>query len=360
MTTTQQTLRQFLNSQTRGSNALDQDLAALLIDVAATCKSIANAVERAALEGRLGNVAGDQVNVQGETQKKLDVYTNGLMIESSLWGGHLAGVASEELPEALPVPANLPRGDYLLLFDPLDGSAGVDSNISVGTIFSVLRRTAAGAEVAAKEYLQAGEAQVAAGFALYGPSTVLVLTTGRGVDVFTLDRQVGEFVLTQAQLSIPKDTAEYAINASNARFWEPPVRRYVEECQAGRTGPRGKDFNTRWIASLVAEAYRVLTRGGVYLYPVDDRLRAQGGRLRLLYEVNPVAFLIEQAGGSASTGRMRVMDIEPETLHQRAPFIFGSCREVERIAQFHREYRECRDAPELASPLFGERSLLRA
>ncbi len=360
MYASQRTLRQFLTSQTRGPNALDQDLAALLVDVAVTCKSIATAVERAALEGRLGNVAGDQINVQGETQKKLDVYANGLMIESSLWGGQLAGVASEELPEALPVPPNLPRGDYLLLFDPLDGSAGVESNISVGTIFSVLRRTATGSEVAPKEYLQEGDMQVAAGFALYGPSTVLVLTTGRGVDVFTLDRQIGEFVLTQAQLTIPKDTAEYAINGSNARHWEPPVRRYIEECQAGRDGPRAKEFNTRWIASLVAEAYRVLTRGGVYLYPIDERLRAQGGRLRLLYEVNPVAFLIEQAGGSASTGRMRVLDIEPETLHQRVPFVFGSCREVERITQYHREYRECRDAPELASPLFGERSLLRA
>lgn len=359
MTTRFKTLRQCLREQIRTPRGMDEELAALIADVAASCKVIASAVERAALEGRLGNSGDGEVNVQGETQKKLDVFANTLLVESGLWSGHLAGLASEELPEALPVPRSLPRGDYLLLFDPLDGSAGVDANVSVGTIFSVLRRTAATTEVAPREYLQAGDAQVAAGFALYGPATLLVLSTGQGVDVYTLDRQIGEFVLTQAQLAIPKDTSEYAINGSNARFWEPPVRRYVEECQAGKNGPRGRDFNTRWFASLVAEAYRVLTRGGVYLYPIDERLRPQGGRLRLLYEVNPVAYLIEQAGGSASTGRMRVLDIDPETLHQRVPFIFGSCHEVERLMQYHREYRECRDAPDLASPLFGERSLLR-
>lgn len=357
---TRTTLRQYLATQTRSRNGLDEDLAALIEDVAASCKAIAGAVERAALEGRLGNVEGEILNVQGETQKQLDVLANELMIESGLRGGHVAGLASEEMAEVLPVPDAQPRGDYLLLFDPLDGSANVDVDLTVGSIFSVLRRPHAARVLAPAEFLQAGDEQVAAGFALYGPFTVLVLTTGRGVDAFTLDRQSGEFVLTKVQMNIPKDTAEYAINGSNARFWEPPVRRYINECQAGKAGPRRKDFNTRWIASLVAEAYRVLTRGGAYLYPVDERLRLQGGRLRLLYEVNPIAFLIEEAGGSASTGRMRVLDVAPESLHQRVPFIFGSCHEVERINQYHREYREGRDSSELASPLFGERSLLRA
>lgn len=359
MNTPQKTLRQVLAEQSRGVNALDHDLAELLTDLAASCKAIASAVERAALEGQLGNAGDGQINVQGETQKALDVLTNEIMIDSNLWGGHLAGLASEEMAEVLPVPAPHPRGDYLLLFDPLDGSASVDVNVSVGSIFSVLRRPRAGSELQAEEFLQGGDAQVAAGFALYGPATMLVLSTGRGVDAFALDRNTGEFVLTHPQMTIPKDTAEYAINTSNERFWEAPVRRYVAECQAGRSGPRGKDFNTRWIASLVAETYRILVRGGVYLYPIDERLRAQGGRLRLMYEVNPIAYLIEQAGGSATTGRMRVLDLEPESVHQRVPFIFGSCREVEKIAQYHREYRECRDQGDFASPLFAERSLLR-
>lgn len=357
---TRSTLRQYLAAQCRGRNGLDQDLAALIEDVAASCKAIAGAVERAALEGRLGNVDGEVLNVQGETQKKLDVLANDLMIEAGLRGGHIAGLASEEMAEVLPVPENQTRGDYLLLFDPLDGSGNVDVNLTVGSIFSVLRRPHAARALAPAEFLQPGDEQVAAGFALYGPATVLVLTTGRGVDGFTLDRQSGEFVLTQVQMTVPKDTAEYAINGANERFWEAPVRRYIDECRAGRAGLRAKDFNTRWIASLVAEAYRVLTRGGVYLYPIDERLRPLGGRLRLLYEVNPVAFLIEQAGGSASTGRMRVLEVEPESLHQRVPCIFGACHEVERLNQYHREYREGRDSRELASPLFGERSLLRA
>jgi fructose-1,6-bisphosphatase I len=213
--------------------------------------------------------------------------------------------------------------------------------------------------VTAKDFLQPGNQMVAAGFVLYGASTRLVLTTGNGVNVFMLDREIGEFVLTHRKVVIPDNAATFAINASNERFWEPPVRRYVQECMAGSTGPRGRDFGMRWVASLIAEAYRVLTRGGVFLYPHDERTREQGGRLGLLYEANPIAFIIEQAGGGAITGRQRILDVKPSELHQRAPFIFGSKSEVDLIHRYHKDYVEGRDHNSYDLPLFGTRSLFR-
>ncbi len=333
------------------------DFSGLLDSVATAVKIISSQVSRGALAGVLGSTGVE--NVQGEVQKKLDLLTNEVMIGETEWTGHLAAMASEEMAEVYPIPAAARRGKYLLVFDPLDGSSNIDVNISVGTIFSILRSPGPAAEPVAGHFLQPGTAQVCAGFALYGPSTMLILTTGEGVDGFTLDRDIGAFVLTHPQLRIPEDCSEFAINASNERFWEPPVRRYISECLAGRTGPRNRDFNMRWIASLVADTYRILTRGGVYLYPKDTKDLAMPGRLRLLYECSPVAFIVEQAGGAASTGRERVMDIQPTSLHQRVPLIFGSRSEVARIERYHRELPSG-PGPAFDDSLFGTRSLFRA
>jgi fructose-1,6-bisphosphatase I/sedoheptulose-1,7-bisphosphatase len=259
------------------------------------------------------------------------------------------------MDDPYPIPAEYPRGKYLLLFDPLDGSSNIDVNVSVGSIFSILRSPRPGENATVEDFLQPGTAQVCAGYALYGPSTLLVLTVGRGVHTFTLDRTLGEFILTREAMQVPPQTSEYAINSSNRRFWEPAVRRYVDECLTGQSGPRRKDFNMRWVASLVAETHRILTRGGVFLYPRDTKDPDKPGRLRLLYEASPVSFLIEQAGGSASTGRERMLDVVPSGLHQRVPFIFGAAEEVELIDRYHREHN---DRP-YDSPLYGERGLFR-
>jgi fructose-1,6-bisphosphatase I len=354
------TLTQFIIEEQRHAKA-SGDFTGLLNDIATACKVIANAVSKGALAGVLGTHGGqgDSVNVQGEVQKKLDVISNDVMISSNQWAGHLAGMASEEMDDILPIPAQYPKGKYLLVFDPLDGSSNIDANISVGTIFSILRAKTAGKDATLEDFLQPGTEQVCGGFALYGPSTILVLTTGNGVNTFTLDHDIGEFILTHPKMMIPADTSEFAINASNERFWEAPVKRYVEECLAGKTGPRGRDFNMRWIASLVAEAYRILTRGGVFMYPLDEKTRAKGGRLRLLYEANPVSFIIEQAGGVSTTGRQRVMDVKATDIHQRVSLIFGSKSEVERIERYHREYTEGTEPEEFNSPLFSARSLFR-
>jgi fructose-1,6-bisphosphatase I / sedoheptulose-1,7-bisphosphatase len=332
------------------------DFSGLLNAVATAVKIISNQVSRGALAGALGSAGVE--NVQGEVQKKLDLISNEVMIGETEWTGHLAAMASEEMEDIYPVPAAGRRGKYLLVFDPLDGSSNIDANISVGTIFSILRGPDPAAEPRAGHFLQPGAAQVCAGFALYGPSTMLILTTGDGVDGFTLDRDIGAFVLTHPRLRIPEDCAEFAINASNERFWEPPVRRYIQECLAGGTGPRGRDFNMRWIASLVAETYRILTRGGVFLYPKDSKEPAKPGRLRLLYECNPVSFIVEQAGGGASTGRERVMEIQPTSLHQRVPLILGSRNEVERIERYHRDQASAAE-PAFDDSLFNIRSLFR-
>jgi fructose-1,6-bisphosphatase I / sedoheptulose-1,7-bisphosphatase len=230
-------------------------------------------------------------------------------------------------------------------------------NVSVGTIFSVLRHDQ-GEPPCATDYLQSGDRQVAAGYAIYGPATMFVITVGKGTHGFTLDREIGNFILTHPDLSVPADTGEFAINTSNARFWEPPVHRYVSECQAGKSGVRQRDFNMRWIASLVAEVHRILMRGGVFMYPKDTRDRTRPGRLRLLYEANPISFLIEQAGGRASTGSERLLEVKPQLLHQRIPLILGSRNEVERIERYHAEYASGADRP-FVSPLFNERSLFR-
>ncbi len=348
------TLAQFLIEARRGDPAGDGDLDSLILEIALACKAVANRVALGGLGGTSGRI--DRTNVHGEVQHTLDVLANDCFLRAGERSGHLAGMASEELEEPYVLPPACPRGRYLLVFDPLDGSSNIDVNVSVGSIFSVLHAPEPGVDATTQGFLQPGTAQVCAGYALYGPATMLVLTTGRGVHAFTLDPALGEFVLTRESIQVPRQAGEFAINASNRRFWEPAVRRYVDECLAGRSGPRHKDFTMRWIASLVAETHRILTRGGVFLYPRDTKDPARPGRLRLLYEANPVAFLVEQAGGAASTGRERILDILPSELHQRVPFVFGAQSEVALIDRYHREHN---DHPH-GSPLYGERGLFRA
>ncbi|MGN6702467.1 MAG: class 1 fructose-bisphosphatase [Burkholderiaceae bacterium] len=348
------TLTQFLIEERRHFPSASGDFNSLLLNVALCCKRISRKVAAGALGGALGS-AGD-INVQGEEQKRLDVISNDIFVEGNNWSGTLAGMASEEMEEPYQIPGCYPKGRYLLVFDPLDGSSNIDVNVSVGSVFSVLRAPAIDRPVIEGDFLQPGTEQVAAGYAIYGPTTMLVLTVGNGVNGFTLCPQVGEFMLTHPNLTVPPDTHEFAINASNSRFWEEPVRRYVSECLAGRTGARGRDFNMRWIASMVAEAHRILMRGGVFLYPRDTKDPSKLGRLRLLYEANPIAFIMEQAGGRASTGRQPVRTVVPSSLHQRIGLIFGSRNEVELIERYH-------NAPppvELPDPLFAERGLFRA
>ena len=278
------------------------------------------------------------------------------MLRGCEWGGHLAAVASEEMAEPYVIPEAYPHGKYLLVFDPLDGSSNIDVNSSVGTIFSILRRPDGAGAATVGDFLQPGLKQVCAGYALYGACTMVVLSFGRGVHGFTLDRELGEFILTHRDLRIREGVREFAIDASNERFWEPPVKRYVSECLAGRTGPREADFKYRWVASLVAEVHRILVRGGLFLYPRDTREPRRPGRLRLLYEANPVAFLVEQAGGAASTGRGRLLEVQPTELHERAPVILGTKEEVARIERYHQDHERGFDQP-YRSPLFGHRSL---
>ena len=355
------TLTQFLIEERRRFPGASGDFNALILDVALACKAIARAVALGELGGNSGDFAvqGGAINVQGETQKKLDVLSNDVFIRRTEWAGNLAGMASEEMEAAYQIPAQYPRGKYLLVFDPLDGSSNIDVNVSVGSIFSVLRAPkeveATGRDVVEADFLQAGAQQVAAGYALYGPTTMLVLTVGDGVNGFTLDPNLGEFMLTHPRIRVPEDTQEFAINASNSRFWEAPVKRYVDECLAGKPGARGKDFNMRWIASMVAEAHRILMRGGVFMYPRDTKDPSKPGRLRLLYEANPVGLIIEQAGGRASTGEKPMMGVQPTSLHQRIGLVFGSKNEVERIERYHAE-----PVPKTSlDPLFSPRSLFR-
>lgn len=327
-------LSRFLIEEQRNKNVISSDLRLLIEVVARACKSISIAIGKGALADVLGGAGSD--NVQGEAQKKLDVISNEILLEANEWGGHLAAMASEEMELPHAIPNRYPKGEYLLLFDPLDGSSNIDVNVSVGTIFSVLQ-CPEGITPDAQAFLQAGRRQVCAGYAVYGPTTLLVLTLGDGVNIFTLDRELGSFVLTQADVKIPADTREFAINASNARYWEPPVKRYIDELLAGKDGPRGVDFNMRWVASMVADVHRILCRGGIFLYPLDSKMRTQGGKLRLMYEANPMAFIVEQAGGAASDGRRRILDIPPDRLHQRVPVILGSRSEVERVTAYHSE-----------------------
>ena len=327
-------LTRYLVEQQRVDGTIPAQLRLLLEVVARACKSISHAVNKGALGGVLG--AAHTENVQGEIQKKLDIIANEVLIEANEWGGHLAAMASEEMEDIYVVPNRYPQGEYLLLFDPLDGSSNIDVNVSIGTIFSVLRKPE-GPAVTEGDFLQAGSQQVAAGYCVYGPQTTLVLTVGAGVAMFTLDREQGSFTLTQEHVRIPEDTKEFAINMSNMRHWAPPVRRYIDECLQGKEGPRGKDFNMRWIASMVADVHRILTRGGVFMYPWDQREPEKPGKLRLMYEANPMSWLIEQAGGAATNGQQRILDILPAKLHERVSVILGSKNEVERVTGYHAE-----------------------
>jgi len=332
------TLTRFLIDEQYNHHSVPADLRLLLEVVSRAIKAISINVGKGALAGVLGDAGAGSaaINVQGEAQKKLDVIANEILLEANEWGGHLAAMASEEMEKPHAIPHRYPKGEYLLLFDPLDGSSNIDVNVSVGTIFSVLRCPEGVTEPLEKDFLQPGRDQVCAGFAVYGPSTVLVLTLGTGVHAFTLDRELGSFMLTQENIRIPEDTKEFAINMSNMRFWEPPMQRYIGELLAGKTGPRGKDFNMRWIASMVADVFRILTRGGIFLYPRDGKDPSKPGRLRLMYEANPMAFIIEQAGGAATTGRERLLDVMPVELHQRVPVMLGSKNEVDVVNGYHR------------------------
>ncbi len=330
----QVTLTQFIIEQQRGLPDASGTFTLLLNNIVTACKQISHRVNRGALIGVLGSAGSE--NVQGEVQKKLDIITHDIMVKALDWGGQVSGMASEEIDELIQIPKQYPKGKYLVLFDPLDGSSNIDINLTVGTIFSVLR-CREGMEPETEDFLRKGSEQVCAGFVLYGPSTMLVLTTGNGVNGFTLDQDIGEFILTHCNMRIAEDSSEFAVNMSNQRFWEPPVKRYIDECLAGKEGPRGKNFNMRWVASLVADVYRILNRGGVFLYPYDLREPDRPGKLRLMYEANPMAFIIEQAGGLCSNGQERILDIKPTSIHQRVPLIFGSKNEVERIINYYQQ-----------------------
>ncbi|HIM38918.1 MAG TPA: class 1 fructose-bisphosphatase [Methylophaga aminisulfidivorans] len=329
-----QSVNQFLVETQRAHPSATGDLTELLNDVISACKKIANLVNRSSILGLEGYASSN--NVQGEHQKKLDILTNDVMVEHLNWTGHLAAMVSEEIDDIISISEDYPKGKYLLCFDPLDGSSNVDINLSVGTIFSVLRCPEDIKKPSHEHFLQKGTEQVCAGFCVYGPSTMLILTTGFGVNGFTLDREVGEFILTHPNMQIPEDTAEFAINMSNQRYWQSPVKRYIDECVQGVDGVREKNFNMRWNASMVAEVYRILTRGGIFMYPLDSRIAQQGGKLRLMYEANPMSFIIEQAGGVSSTGTQRIMDLQPESIHQRVPVFLGSKNEVERVVSYHK------------------------
>jgi fructose-1,6-bisphosphatase I/sedoheptulose-1,7-bisphosphatase len=335
----EKTLTEFIIGEQRRFPAATGGFTALLNDIRLACKRVAYRVGKGALAAD-ADLAGT---------------ANQIFLRTNEWGGHLAGIVSTALEQPYRIPAEHPRGRYLLACHPLDGSGGLDANVPAGSIFSVLACPDGLAGDEERAFLQRGARQVCAGYAIYGPVTMMVLAFGRGVHGFTLDREIGEFIHTHADLRVPEETSEFAINTSNARFWEPAVKRYVDECLAGRSGPRGKDFNMRWIASLVAEAHRILMRGGVFLYPRDEREQVRAGRVRLLSEANPIGMVIEQAGGRASTGYGPVLEVEPDALHQRIGFVFGAKREVERIEQYHRDFNE----RPYDAPLFGTRGLFR-
>ena len=328
-------LTQYLVEQQRLHGHLTPPLRLLIEVVARACKRIAIAVSK----GELGEVMGstNHSNVQGEIVKKLDLIANEVLIEANVWGGHLAAMASEEMDSIHIVPDRYPQGEYLLLFDPLDGSSNIDVNVSIGTIFSVLRKVGHARGVSEEDFLQPGRQQAAAGYCIYGPQTTLVLTVGTGVAMFTLDREQGSWVLTQENVRVPEDTHEFAINMSNQRHWAPPMQRYIGECLAGKDGPRGKDYNMRWVGSMVSDVHRILSRGGIFLYPWDRREPDKAGKLRLLYEASPMAFLVEQAGGLAINSSQRILDIVPRKLHERVSVVLGSSNEVRRVADLHRE-----------------------
>jgi fructose-1,6-bisphosphatase I len=315
--------------------AADPRLTTLISAVVEACGQISALVRRGAAGEILG--ALESQNVQGEVQKKLDVISNEILLQRCAEAPGLVAMASEEMDDIYPVREVGPEGGYLLLFDPLDGSSNIDVNVSIGTIFSILPAPKPDVPRPAvlSDFLQKGRAQVCAGYVVYGPQTTLVLTLGDGVDAFTLDPDTGDWLLTGAQVSIPAETKEYAINASNLRHWAAPVRGYIEACLQGETGPRGKNFNMRWIASMVADVHRIMMRGGVFLYPWDQREPERAGKLRLMYEANPMSMLVEQAGGAAFDGFGHILDAEVTDLHQRISVMLGSRAEVEHLVALH-------------------------
>ncbi len=327
----------------------NKSLATLMCAIAEASQAISALVENGALAGIYGKLNSE--NVQGETQAKLDIVCDEIFTARLAATGLVAGMVSEEVD--LPVSLKS-KAEYLVMFDPLDGSSNVDVNVSIGSIFSVFK--APQKNIEAPDYLIAGNQQLAAGYAIYGPCTMLVITVGDGTHGFTLDRTSKEYLLTHHNMQVPADTQEYAINSSNQRFWEPPIKRYITECKAGAVGRREKDFNMRWVGSMVADIHRILTRGGIYLYPKDSKDAAKPGRLRLMYEANPMAMLIEQAGGSATTGRLRILDVQPEAVHQRIPIIIGSKNEVAHVERLHKDFDKGNDEP---FPLFNERTFYR-
>ena len=314
-------------------------LADVIRHVASACAQISRAAARAALAGQHGGAGS--LNSQGESQQQLDVLADACVSQALSTCTHVAGWVSEEHADVTVSPEHGSGGAYLVVFDPLDGSSNVEANVAIGSIFSVLPHLFRGTPASAAAFMQPGRRQVAAGYAIYGPSTVLVLSLGQGVHMFTLDPDApgdaARWVLTRADVEVPVSTTEFAINASNQRFWEKPVQRYVAECLAGQSGPRGRDFNMRWVASLVAEVHRILTRGGVFLYPRDSREPFKPGRLRLLYEAAPMAWLMEQAGAAATTGTGPLLELVPDALHHKVPVILGSRDEVERIVTYHED-----------------------
>ena len=328
-------LTQHLIEAQRLHNSIPAELRLLIEVVARACKTISHSVGKGALGDVLGSASSE--NVQGEIQKKLDIISNEILLQANEWGGHLAAMASEEMEGIHPIPNRYPMGEYMLLFDPLDGSSNIEVNVSIGTIFSVLKAPEGMVTPTEQDFMQPGTMQVAAGYAVYGPQTMLVLSTGNGVHCFTLDREMGSWVMTQRDVKIPVETSEFAINASNARHWYPPMQRYFEELQAGKSGPRGRDFNMRWVASMVADVHRILSRGGIFIYPADVRDPSKPGKLRLMYEANPMAMIVEQAGGAATDGKGRILDIQPHALHQRVPVFLGSKNEVELVTRYHTE-----------------------
>ncbi len=334
MTERQMTLRQFLLSSRRAFQ-LDKDLIFLLEDIATACRIISNHVRSGAFNDNLG--AADATNVQGETQKKLDVIANDEFMRHCANCGRVAALVSEEVDEVYWLKAQPAAGDYLVYFDPLDGSSNLDVNLTVGSIFSVIELDSAPTRTDEAAVLRSGRKQICAGYSIYGPSTALVFTTGHGVSGFTHQQTTGEFRLTYPDMQIPRDTREFAINASRLRYWDAPIRRYIDEALQGEDGPRGQYHNMRWTGSMVADIHRILTRGGLFLYPVDRENQETGGRLRLLYEASPLGFVVEQAGGKASTGRTPIVDVVPTRLHERVSVIMGSAHEVERIERYFEE-----------------------
>lgn len=349
-------VNKYLVGEQRRNPTLAGDLSMLISDVVRSCKAISQSASLGRLVSRLTNPT--VVDHPGDDRSDLRAIANQLFLHHCEWGGHLAAISSDDMDAIYTPPQEERRGKYLLLIDALDGSSNIDINLTVGSIFSVLQCPEHTQEATAADFLQPGCRQVAAGYTLYGSSTIMMLTVGNGTHGFTLDHEIGEFLLTHPQIAVPDETQNFAINSSKERFWEPPIRRYVEECLAGQTGIRGKDFNMRWAAAMVADVHRILMRGGVFLYPRDSRNPELPERTDLLHKANPMAMLVEQAGGMASTGYGRIADIQPTGLHQRTPVILGSRSEIERIERYHAEHLNGEDKP-FTSPLFGTRSLFR-